>query len=125
LLPVILISCAGLAQDAWREPIDPKATQLWKTIPVVTPGNQPGQPPSDALVLFDGKDLNQWTAARGSEPPWEVKDGVMTVKPNTGGIKTRMTFGDVQLHIEWRSPASIKGGRPGSRQQRCVPARKI
>lgn len=73
--------------------------------PRVTPGAQPGTPPSDAVILFDGKDLSKWKSEDGSEPKWKVSNGEMIVTPRTGSIKTRQHFGDVQLHIEFKSPA--------------------
>jgi hypothetical protein len=84
----------------------------------VTPGAQPGQPPSDAVVLFDGKDLSKWTAARlgsaayklSSEPaPWKVGKGYFEVVPRGGDIASKERFGDVQLHIEWMEPAGVAG----------------
>jgi len=85
---------------------------------IVTPGAQPGQPPSDAIVLFDGKDLSKWTAARlgtaayttGSGPaPWKVGNGYFEVVPRSGDIATKDKFGDVQLHVEWMEPADVSG----------------
>ena len=55
-------------------------------------------PPSDAIVLFDGKDLSHWNSVKGGEAKWLVKDGVMTVVPHSGNIATKQEFGDVQLH---------------------------
>jgi len=82
-----------------------------KTAPrVVTPGASLGAAPSDAIVLFDGKDLSQWENEKGGSPAlWTVADGVATVKAGTGGIRTKRGFGDVQLHIEWATPAEVKG----------------
>lgn len=75
--------------------------------PIVTPGANPGQPPSDAVVLFDGTSLDKWTSAQG---PWELKDGVLTVPPRrdkavSNDLVSRQSFGDVQLHLEFRSPS--------------------
>lgn len=83
--------------------------------PVVTPGDAPGAPPSDAIVLFDGSDLSQWVSQEdGSSPaPWIVTDGAMQVKPGSGGIQTRQAFGDVQLHIEWATPEVVEGDGQG------------
>ena len=82
-----------------------------KTAPrVVTPGASPGAAPSDAIVLFDGKDLSQWESEKDGSPAlWTVADGVATVKAGSGGIRTKRGFGDVQLHIEWATPAEVKG----------------
>ena len=63
--------------------------------------NSPGRPPSDAVVLFDGKDLSQWQSGRGS---WKVADGYLQVVPGAGDLATKQKFGDVQLHVEWASP---------------------
>ncbi len=84
--------------------------------PVVTPGTAstqeaPGRPPSDAIVLFDGKDLSQWVGRKGPAA-WTVKDGTMEVN-KTGGIKTKESFGDCQLHVEWASPTPPKGSDQG------------
>jgi hypothetical protein len=83
----------------------------------VTPGTEssqerPGQPPSDAIVLFGGTDLSNWvTNLRGqlTEPKWKVENGYMEVVPGTGGLTTKEKFGDIQLHVEWAAPAEIQG----------------
>src|SRR5438093_6396804 len=73
----------------------------------------PGPPPSDAILLFDGEDLSQWKNDKDGGPAkWEVKDGVATVN-GTGGISTKRGFGDCQLHVEWASPAEVKGQGQG------------
>ena len=70
----------------------------------------PGPPPGDAIVLFDGKDLAQWRSdADSSAAKWIVKDGYVEVKPGTGTMASARGFGDVQLHIEWATPAVAKG----------------
>ncbi|HLU37982.1 MAG TPA: DUF1080 domain-containing protein [Planctomycetota bacterium] len=80
--------------------------------PVVEPPTpssdaQPGKPPSDAIVLFDGTDLSAWKG-RGGEARWKIVDGAMEVN-GTGDIETREHFGDCQLHIEWCAPREVKG----------------
>jgi hypothetical protein len=82
---------------------------------VVTPGATPGAPPSDAIVLFDGKDLSKWVsqAAAGGPAPWVVADGVATVKPGSGGIQTKQAFGSCQLHIEFATPSVVEGNSQG------------
>lgn len=67
--------------------------------------------PSDAVVLFDGKDLREWVSVAAPDQPanWTVGNGVFTVRPGSGDIQTRRLFTDYQLHIEWRVPASLKG----------------
>jgi hypothetical protein len=78
--------------------------------PVVEPGtastpDQPGRPPSDALVLFDGKDLSAWVTEKDGAPAgWKVDKGAMEVVKGTGSIRTRQNFGDCQLHVEWMAP---------------------
>ena len=69
----------------------------------------PGPPPSDAVVLFDGRDLSQWRSQVNSPAKWTVRDGYMEVKAGTGMIQSARGFGDVQLHIEWATPAEVKG----------------
>jgi hypothetical protein len=82
---------------------------------VIAPGtastaDQPGRPPSDAIVLFDGKDLSRWRADKDGGPAgWKVENGYMEVVKGAGGIHTEQGFGDVQLHIEWRSPTPPHG----------------
>ncbi|MCI0488376.1 MAG: DUF1080 domain-containing protein [Blastocatellia bacterium] len=82
---------------------------------IVTPGRTDSASPSDAIVLFDGKDLSKWRSARegGGEAKWQVREGYMQVQPGTGDIATREEFGDCQLHIEWATPAEVKGEGQG------------
>jgi hypothetical protein len=91
----------------------PQDTEVWSPVPkVVTPGATDAAPPSDAIVLFDGKNLDEWVSAQdGSPAKWFVSDGVMTVNkaPGVGNIETKRKFKDYQLHIEWRIPADITG----------------
>jgi len=69
----------------------------------------PGPPPSDAIVLFDGKDLSKWQTAKAGEAKWKLLgDGSMEVN-GTGSIMTKEEFGDVQLHVEWATPKEVKG----------------
>ena len=91
-------------------------TEFYKPVPpVVTPAATLAQPPSDAVVLFDGKDLSQWVSVKDKSPAdWNVADGVMTVKKGGGGnIETKQSFKDYQLHLEWKIPASITGEGQG------------
>lgn len=88
---------------------------------LVTPGSEStperaGRAPSDAVVLFDGKDLSQWLA-RGKgkersavmEPRWKVENGYMEITPGSGTLFTKEKFGDCQLHIEWATPTELSG----------------
>jgi hypothetical protein len=82
--------------------------------PVIDPGTPStqdtrGRPPSDAVILFDGKDLSKWTHQDGSAAKWKVENGYAEVVPKTGYIYTREAFGDYQLHVEFSEPAPPKG----------------
>ena len=84
---------------------------------VVTPAAEPGGAPSDAVVLFNGKDLSAWTShhsdiTRGGSsgaPEWKLENGYLEVVPHTGDIASKEKFGDCQLHVEWAAPVEIKG----------------
>jgi hypothetical protein len=77
---------------------------------IVTPGAPVSvAPPSDAVVLFNGTSLSQWTQGEGAPAKWKVAGGAFEVVPNTGTLSTRAGFGDVQLHIEWMSPKPPHG----------------
>jgi len=79
--------------------------------PVVDPGPErpPVPPPSDATVLFDGRDLSAWRSQDSTPAKWIVRDGYVEVTPGTGAIVTKRGFGDIQLHIEWAAPAPPEG----------------
>jgi len=76
---------------------------------VATAGAVPVAPPSDAVILFDGTGLNAWTGSDGAAPGWAIVDGTLVVEPGHGGLQTRAAFGDMQLHIEWATPARPSG----------------
>lgn len=78
---------------------------------VVAPGpaGRPVPPPSDAIVLFDGRTLAGWETDSGKPARWSVRDGYMEVVPGTGSIHTRQALGDVQLHVEWAAPTPPRG----------------
>lgn len=85
---------------------------------VVTPGtpsnqDKPGRAPSDATVLFDGKDASGWVAIDGSPTKWIVKDGSLECVPGSGYVRTAQSFGDCQLHVEWAAPTPPKGNSQG------------
>ncbi len=108
ILILTIANTLVIAQSA-----DPKDTELWTPVPpIVTPGVN-FSPPSDAIVLFDGSNLDAWSHANGSDPGWIITDDFMTVNPRTGGLQTKENFGDCQLHIEWRTPSEIKGEGQG------------
>src|SRR5580658_2933229 len=91
----------------------PEDTEVWQPVPkVVTPGAQNSAPPSDAIILFDGKNLDEWVQNRDKSPAkWLIADGVMTVSKErgVGNIETKRTFKNYQLHIEWKIPTNITG----------------
>ncbi len=85
---------------------------------VITPGtastqDMPGKIPSDATVLFDGKDLSQWLDRDGNPAKWKVEKGYMEVVKGAGQIHTKQEFGTFQLHIEWATPTEIVGESQG------------
>lgn len=92
-----------------------KITEVWQPVPVITaPGE--GQPPSDAMVLLgdtQGTASSRWESVNGGPAPWPITDGVMTVVPRTGDIRTKRAFGNVQLHLEWRTPSEVRGDGQG------------
>ena len=94
---------SALASEADQP--DPKATEVWAPVPPkVAPGATTGAPPSDAVVLFDGKNLAAWKSVKGGEAKWRIDRGELVIVPGTGDIQTTQSFGDVQLHVEWRTP---------------------
>ena len=98
-------------------PMIPEHTQVWEPQPLrVTPGRAcatVGSAPSDAIVLFDGTNLNAWTNRDGTPASWLVRDGVVFVNRETGDIITRQLFTDFQLHIEWMIPVDVQGEGQG------------
>ena len=90
---------------------DPTLTEVWEPVPEIVDASA-GRPPSDAIVLFDGSNLTEWNG------DWKLEEGAVTVAPGTGNLVTKRAFGDVQLHVEWRTPSVIEGegqGRGNSR----------
>lgn len=108
---IFMIASPLLAQEQRQRP-RPQDTEVWEPVPaVITPGAYaPAAPPSDAIILFDGTNLNEWVNARNGEPAgWAVENGVFTVVKSVGDIRTTREFGSYQLHIEWRIPEDISG----------------
>lgn len=105
---------AQIANQKDSEKWDPKLTEVWTPEPrVVSPGAGTSAP-SDAIVLFDGKNTDEWSHENGSPIKWKLNpDGSMTVEANTGAIFTKKSFGSCQLHIEWRTPSEVKGEGQG------------
>jgi len=111
---VVIAATIGLMAGAPAQN-RPEDTEVWTPTPApVAPAATAGQAPADAIVLFDGDDLDQWVSAKDKSPAgWTVEDGVMTVNKARGNIETRRAFRDYQLHLEWRIPADITGTGQG------------
>ena len=111
LCTLVLVAASLAAQQSSQ--MKPEDTEIWTPEPkIVTPGATNSAPPSDAIVLFDGKNLDEWVSAQDHTPArWDVADGVMTVNKasGSGNIETRHRFKDYQLHVEWKIPTSITG----------------
>ncbi|WP_373553211.1 DUF1080 domain-containing protein [Haliscomenobacter sp.] len=108
------LSVVALAQIAPNQQVKPEMTEVWEPEPrIVTPGGT-AKAPSDAIILFDGKNLDEWVAAAGGKPAgWKADGSAMTVVKGTGGIRTKKEFGDIQLHIEFRPPSVVEGNGQG------------
>lgn len=89
----------------------PEETEVWTPVPKkITPGKAIGSAPSDAIVLFNGKNLDEWVTVSDKSPAkWIVDGDIMTVDKSSGNIETKRSFNNYQLHIEWRVPANITG----------------
>lgn len=104
------------AQQKPTMEMKPEMTEIWEPeVKIVSPGAKYGDAPSDAIILFDGTNLEEeWVSERDNgNPGWKVEDGAVIVVPRTGGIKTKREFENFQLHIEWRSPSEVKGESQG------------
>jgi len=89
----------------------PEDTEVWEPVPkIVTPGASNEAAPSDAIVLFDGKNLDEWVSVQDKSPAkWVVANGIITVNKAAGNIETKRSFKNYQLHIEWKIPETITG----------------
>ena len=109
IVALLFVTATAFAQDRPK----PEETEVWEPVPpIVNPGPFAGSPapPSDAIVLFGGDNLDEWVSARdGSPAGWVVNDGVFNVVQAAGSIQTRRTFRDYQLHLEWRVPEGVQG----------------
>ncbi len=107
---LLISSCFALNFVHAQKPED---TEFYTPVPkIVTPGKTDAEPPSDAIVLFDGKNLDLWRAEGADSTKaagWKVHDGIMTVDKKAAGILTRQRFMDYQLHVEFRIPENITG----------------
>ncbi|MBN1159577.1 MAG: DUF1080 domain-containing protein [Bacteroidales bacterium] len=90
-------------------------TEIWDPeVKVIQPANVPGQPPSDAIILFDGSGISkEWEDVRGDPSKWIVEDGALISVRGAGRIQTKKVFNDFQLHVEWKTPAEVTGESQG------------
>jgi hypothetical protein len=113
LRPFFLLLFVGTIGAARAQQIaKPEDTEVWAPVPkAIAPGKTNSEAPSDAVVLFDGKNLDQWVSVDNRNAPaaWTVAGGVLTVNKAAGNIETKRSFGNYQLHLEWRVPANISG----------------
>ena len=114
VLAVAFISLSSNAQEKQYpkpEAMRPGMSEFWTPQPkIITPGDaKTNSAPSDAIVLFDGKDLSKWEQPDGSAAAWIVKNGIVTVNKKSGDIRTKEKFGSFQLHLEWSVPVDIQG----------------
>lgn len=100
-------TCLSASLAAEEKPLEPwqqaEKTEVWEPVPAVVSA-LPGKVPSDAIVLIDSKNLDQWEALDGGPAAWTVDNGKVTVAPGKGDIKTKQSFCDIQLHFEWQVP---------------------
>ena len=105
---ISLITLTGLTMSLLAQFVN--AAEVYAPVPDKIKGVMNNAAPSDAIVLFDGSDLDAWQSAGNDEKAaWTIEDGVVTVNNGAGSIKTRQAFGNFQLHIEWSPTAIIKG----------------
>jgi hypothetical protein len=103
----LMLCCSSVLSAEKNDNLpDPKLTEVWDPIPTIV---TPNPVPSDAIVLFDGKNTSQWQHGDGSAVKWNVNNGSMTVAPKAGGIGSKQKFCDMQLHLEFKTPAVIDG----------------
>lgn len=115
LLTAGLLYSASIFAQQKEFTILPEATEQWEPEPrVVTSGQTMNTPPSDAIILFDGSSTDEWvTQKEGTAIEWNIEGDALIVKPETGYIKSRREFGDIQLHLEFRTPAQVESAGQG------------
>ena len=109
---LLLALLFGISQ-IYAQKMKPQDTEVWEPEPVVVTPGEGTAPPSDAIILFDGTNLDNWESTKGGEAKWEVSDGAMTMVKGSGGIRSKVVYGDCQLHIEWRTPSEVVGKGQG------------
>jgi len=105
LLAIGILACS----QEWK----PELTEIWEPVPPKVAPGEGTSAPSDAIILFDGKDLSSWESEKGGTAQWKIENGCVTISPGKGSIQTKQSFGDVQLHIEWRAPSDAVGEGQG------------
>lgn len=112
-----LLSTSFVAANAQNNQAkEAEKTEVWQPVPkLVTPATEIGKAPSDAIMLFNGDNLNQWVSSRDTTKAaeWTVNGDVFMVKKGTGNIQTKQSFTDYQLHVEFRVPSHITGTSQG------------
>ena len=106
LLPALLAVGCLIIGGGWMEAKEYLSGVVWPKVKVISP-HTPGEPPSDAIVLFDGTDMSQWHGGQR----WIIEDGAATVAG--GGVTSKQAFGSCQVHLEWASPEKVKGEGQG------------
>ena len=109
---ILCLSCGETYNLQAQQKAKPEDTEYYTPVPkIVTPGKAQGDAPSDAIILFSGKNLDQWVSEKDSTKPadWQLSEEIITVNKKAGDIRTRQSFMDFQLHIEWRIPKKITG----------------
>jgi hypothetical protein len=110
----LVISFLFIMNNVYSQQGDPKATEVWEPVPkIVEPGKSGDTPPSDAIVLFSGKDLSGWIDKNNQPAKWKLDNNYFTIVKGTGDIHTTQKFGSCQLHIEWRTPEKVEGEGQG------------
>ncbi|QJR81353.1 DUF1080 domain-containing protein [Alteromonas pelagimontana] len=102
------MTCSAMADDKLTPEQQAAKTEVWEPVPAMVKAPE-GQAPSDAVILFDGKDLSAWEALEGGKAQWKVNGDSFTVEPGTGDIKSKQSFCDIQLHVEWKTPTDVEG----------------
>jgi len=118
---LVLLSVAYIAkaqqivQKPSNDKITPDMTEVWDPeVRIVQPGIKDSDAPSDAIVLFNGTDVNkEWEDSKGEPTKWLIQDGALVCVKGSGIIKTKRKFGSCQLHIEWKTPSEVQGDSQG------------
>lgn len=123
LLPFVIGAAQGQQSNAppsqqkqeYPARMTPQMTEFFEpAVRIIQPAEQVGMAPSDAIILFDGSDVNkEWEDAKGNPTKWVVENGALVCVKGSGVVQTKKKFNDFQLHIEWKSPSEVKGDGQG------------